>query len=87
MIYLVSITSQGQISIPAEIRRKLGLSRTSKAIVSTLNDKVTIEPVRDFLSMRGSLKTDKKPLSNKELHDLFAASVAKEYGIKVKKNK
>lgn len=84
MSYSVSITSQGQISIPAKIRRQLGLSKTSKAIVSLGNGKVIIEPVKDFLTMRGSLKTDKKPLSNKELHDLFAASVAKEYGLKVK---
>lgn len=86
MTYSVSITSQGQISIPAQIRRQLGLSKTSKAIVSVENDKVMIEPVKDFLAMRGSLKTNKKPLSNKKLHDLFAASTAEEYGLKLKKN-
>lgn len=85
MTYAVSITSQGQISIPVKIRRQLGLSKTSKAIVSVENDKVMIEPVRDFLAMRGSLKTNKKPLSNKELHDFLAASVAEEYAIKIKK--
>lgn len=85
MIYSVSITSQGQISIPAKIRRKLGLSKAGKAIVSLENGKMTVEPVKDFLAMRGSLKTDKKPLSNKELHDLFASSVAQEYGLKLKK--
>ena len=87
MTYSVSITSQGQISIPAQIRRLLGLSKTSKAIVSVENDKVMIEPVKDFLTMRGSLKTNKKPLSNEKLHDLFASSVAEEYAIKLKKNK
>lgn len=87
MTYSVSITSQGQISIPAKIRRQLGLSKNGKAIVSVTNGKVMIEPVKDFLAMRGSLKTNKKPLSNAKLHDLFAESMAQEYGMKVRKNK
>ncbi len=82
MAYSVSITSQGQISIPAQIRRELGLSKTSKAIVSVANGKVMIEPVRDFLELAGSLKTNKKPLTNEQLHDFFAASVAGEYAMK-----
>lgn len=87
MTYSVSITSQGQISIPAEIRRKLGLSKKSKAIVSVANGNVMIEPVKDFLELAGSLKTNKKPLSNKKLHDLFAASVAEEYSLNLKNKK
>lgn len=79
MTYLVSITSQGQISIPAEIRRKLGLSKTSKAIVSTLNGKVTIEPVRDFLAMRGSLKKARKvTASSREMRAAFEQYLADE---------
>lgn len=87
MTYAVSITSQGQISIPAKIRRQLGLAKESKAIVSVEDDKVMIEPIKDFLELAGSLKTNKKPLSNKKLHDLFAASMAEEYALKLKKNK
>lgn len=82
MPYSVSITSQGQISIPVKIRRQLGLSKTSKAIVSVANGKVMIEPVRDFLELAGSLKTNKRPLTNEQLHDLFATAVAEEYAIK-----
>lgn len=78
MIYTVSITSQGQISIPAKIRRELGLSKTKKAIVSVENGKMTIEPVKDLLELAGSLKTNKKPLSNRELHDLFGTYLVEE---------
>lgn len=87
MTYAVSITSQGQISIPAKIRRLLGLSKKSKAIISVANGKMMIEPVKDFLELAGSMKTNKKPLSNKKLHNLFATSVAEEYALKLKKNK
>ncbi len=85
MTYSVSITSQGQISIPAQIRRQLGLSKTGKAIVSVENGKMMVEPVKDFLELAGSLKTNKKPLTNKQLHDFFATSVAEEYAIKKKR--
>ena len=40
MIYIVSITSQGQISIPAKIRKALNLSRTNRAIVSVEKNKI-----------------------------------------------
>ena len=79
MIYTVTITSQGQISIPAKIRRELGFTKSNKAIVSVKKGKVTIEPVKDILELGGSLKTNKKPLSNQQLHDLFAAYMAGEY--------
>lgn len=86
MIFTVSITSQGQISIPAKIRKELGLSKNKKALISVENGRVVIEPVKDFLELGGSLKTDKKPLSNERLHDLFAASVAVDYSKEIKRN-
>jgi len=55
MAYLVSITSQGQISIPAEIRRKLGLSLKKKALVTTDGRRVLIEPVEDIFTLEGAL--------------------------------
>lgn len=84
MSYTVSITSQGQISIPAKIRRQFSLDKTKKALVSVENNKIVVEPVKDFLELQGSLKTNKKPLSNKELHELFGTSLAQEYMSKLK---
>ncbi|OGM32964.1 hypothetical protein A2803_05215 [Candidatus Woesebacteria bacterium RIFCSPHIGHO2_01_FULL_44_21] len=55
MNYLVSITSQGQISIPAPIRKKLGLNKKGKAYVSEENGKVLVEPVEDIMKLAGSL--------------------------------
>lgn len=83
-MYTVSITKQGQISIPAKIRRQLGLDKTKRAIVSTEDNKVIIEPVKDFLELKGSLKTNKKPLTNRQLHDFIAQAVADEYAKKMK---
>jgi AbrB family looped-hinge helix DNA binding protein len=79
MTYIVTITSQGQLSLPAKIRRELGFEKTRRALLSVKDGKVFLEPVQDILELAGSLKTTKKPLSNKELHDLFAESVAEAY--------
>ena len=84
MSHIVSITSQGQISIPIKIRRELNLDKTKRAIVSMADGKVIVEPVKDLLELAGSLKTNKKPLSNDELHDLFGKALSDEYAKKSK---
>jgi len=84
MTYVLSVTSQGQIGIPAKLRRKYGINTNSKVILSEELDKLTLEPVADFLSLKGSLKSDKKPLSNMELEEVVAEGVAEEYARKLK---
>ena len=78
MTYLVTVTSQGQISIPAHLRRKLALDKTQLTI-SEEDGKLILETVPDLLSLGGSLKTNKKPLSNKELHEVVAKAMAEDY--------
>ncbi|OGG29850.1 hypothetical protein A3A63_04220 [Candidatus Gottesmanbacteria bacterium RIFCSPLOWO2_01_FULL_46_9] len=58
--YTVSITSQGQMSIPADLRRQLGLEKTRKAIVHADGRKLVIEPVRDILDFCGIFASKKK---------------------------
>ena len=59
MSYTVSITSQGQISIPAPLRKKLGLNKFNKALISEKEGKMLVEPIKDLLDLKGSLKTSK----------------------------
>ena len=61
MIYTVAVTSQGQLSIPASLRRKFGFDKMGRAQVTEQEGKLVIEPIRDLLELKGSLKT-KKPL-------------------------
>lgn len=51
----INITSQGQISIPARIRRSLGFSK--KILVRTFDKKLILEPAPDVLSLKGSLRS------------------------------
>lgn len=46
MIFLVSITPQGRVTIPAKIRKQLGLFKGSKVIISHEKGKMIIEPVK-----------------------------------------
>lgn len=77
MTYTVSITSQGQISIPAKLRGKLGLNKKTKAVVSEKEGKVIIEPLVDILELKGSLKTNKKA-SMKQVREAFENYLAEE---------
>ncbi len=69
MIYTVSITSQGQISIPAKIRRQLGLSTKKKALISVEDGKMVVEPVKDFLEFGGSLHA--KAIKGKTIEEII----------------
>lgn len=92
MTYVVSITSQGQISIPADIRRALGLDRHKKAVVRREGDKVIVEPVRDFLELEGVFKH--KAIKGKSIDEIMrleeeavAEAVADRYRRKLKRMK
>lgn len=65
---IVSITSQGQLTIPMSIRRSFGIKGSVKAIVRKENDLIIVEPKKDFWSLKGSLASEVK-LSDKELQE------------------
>lgn len=71
MNYIVSITSQGQISIPMPLRKKYDFDKFRKAIVSSTNEgNLIIEPFPDLLSLKGIIKTKKK-VSLKQVREDF----------------
>ena len=64
MQQVVSITSQGQITLPAAIRRLFGLDKFKKVLVRAQTNQIIIEPMTDFSKMAGILKNKKikKPI-------------------------
>lgn len=76
-MYTVSITSQGQVSIPVQLRRDFNLNLTSKAMLVATDDGILIRPAIDFLDLAGFLKTDKKPISSNQIHQIFEQNLAK----------
>ena len=78
MLYTVSITSQGQISIPIDLRRKFGLDKIKRATVTEREGEIIIKPVKDLLELGGSFKTNKKPLTSEQIHEAFGEYLADE---------
>lgn len=66
MQQIVSITSQGQLSIPKLMLLELGIYGSTKAVVQKQGNNILVTPKNDFWSLGGSLKSDIK-LTNKQL--------------------
>ncbi len=66
MQQIVSITSQGQISIPRLMLQDLGVHGATKAIAQKVGNTIIVSPKQDFWSLAGSLKSD-TVLSDKQL--------------------
>lgn len=73
MTYTVSITSQGQLSIPTKLRRTLGF--TNKALVSVADGKVVLEPIVDLLDLKGAVQP-RHPAPAQPLRQAFEAHLA-----------
>lgn len=69
MTNLVSITSQGQISIPAKMRRELGFEKYGKALVRKEKGRLVVEPVGDLLESAGIFK--EKAIRNKSIAEVM----------------
>ncbi len=57
MQYNVSITSQGQITIPSAVRKKLNIKKQSKGILSVRDKGFYIKPVGSFWDIPKMVKT------------------------------
>lgn len=77
MTYTVSITSQGQISIPMPLRKKLGLEKAKNAVVYGGKDgSIIVEPILDLLSLEGAVNTSQTP-SSQVIREEFGNYLAK----------
>ncbi len=81
MAYIATITSKGQVTIPKFIRERLRLSPSTKILFHLHQDKITIQPVKDFLSLKGSIKTH-KVYSDKAANKAILSAIKKTYGAK-----
>ncbi len=63
---IVSITSQGQLTIPVSIRKFFNIKGSTKAVIRKEGNLIIVEPKKDFWSLEGSLSSEIK-LSDEEL--------------------
>lgn len=58
MSQIVSITSQGQLTIPKSFLEDWGITSATKAIVHKKGNTMVVSPTKDFWSLAGFLKSD-----------------------------
>lgn len=79
---LTVVTRKGQITVPAEIRKALGLKEGDKVALSLVEpDKLeaTLRPARSVAEMTfGSVTPRRRPEDFRELRQLFEEDVAEE---------
>lgn len=56
MSQVVSITSQGQLTIPKNIRDSLNINGAIKAVVEVVDEQIIVKPKLDFWALRGIAK-------------------------------
>lgn len=69
MQQIVSITSQGQITIPAAFRRLLGLNQYQKASVRTEDNKIIVESIPDINKLGGLLQN--RTIKDKNIDEII----------------
>ena len=90
MTYTATVTSQGQITIPVEIRRKLRLDKNRKIVLKLENNTIFMESEPDIMQLSGILSD--RAIKNKSIdeiirieEDAVADAVAQRYRAKMKK--
>jgi AbrB family looped-hinge helix DNA binding protein len=65
---IVTITSQGQVTIPAKMRRNMGF-KTNKAVVEETKEGVLIKPQPNIMDLAGALH--KYAIKNKSIDEII----------------
>ncbi len=60
MQFTTSVTQKGQATIPAPIRKRLGIKPNTKIVFELKNNnEASLKTVTDFFSLKGSIKSSK----------------------------
>ena len=83
MQYITSVTSKGQATIPAAIRRKLKIQTGQKVLFEEIgNNQIIIKRLLSVSELKGSLKTNIK-WDKKKAHKAVGKMLAKRYERKI----
>ena len=78
--YTSTLTSKGQATIPAPIRRRFGIEPGQKIFFEEKNGDIVIKPHIDISELRGSLKPKVKvKYSDKRANEAIGRMFAEEY--------
>ncbi len=76
---LSTVTRKGQVTLPIEIRKRLGISKGDKVAILLVEDKVILRPVRSVAELTfGAVKPRWRPEDFQELRRQFEEGMAEE---------
>lgn len=71
MIGYSVVNIKGQVTIPADIRKIIGVEPQDKVMVMEEEDRIVIQPMPDIFSLMGSVKPKSKPEDLKKMRKQF----------------
>ena len=77
-MYTSTVTTKGQATIPAPIRKKLGIKPGEKLIFEEKGKEITMKKIPNFLDLLGSIKTKKK-YNEKAINKAIGKMLAQRY--------
>ncbi|HLC93970.1 MAG TPA: AbrB/MazE/SpoVT family DNA-binding domain-containing protein [Patescibacteria group bacterium] len=78
MLYTATVTQKGQVTIPATIRKMLGVKPYGKVAFKKLDHLIVLTPATHFLTLKGSIKT-KASYTDDTADKAMLEAVKKEY--------
>lgn len=79
---LSTVTQKGQVTIPASIRKRLGILAKEKVAFIEKDNSIVIKPAPNFYSLKGSVK-NKKKYEDKKADKAIAKFIAAEYATEI----
>jgi antitoxin PrlF len=75
-----SVSTKGQVTIPQEIRRQLGIRAGDKVWISVEDSRVVLRQAEmSLLAGYRSIPALKKPLTDKEMDDLIEEEIVEDF--------
>ena len=73
-----TVTSKGQITLPAKLRRQMGVKPSDRVLFVKEGKRIFVEQIASIDSLFGSLSNPKaKPLSSDEINTLISRGMFK----------
>lgn len=76
-MHITTITQKGQVTVPAPIRKKLGLKPGQRVVFTEERGVASLKPALDFFSFRGSLKG--KPYDKRKIRKTVGEYLARQH--------
>jgi AbrB family looped-hinge helix DNA binding protein len=69
--HIRTVTTKGQVTIPVEVRKLLGIEPQDKVVFQVQNGRVELRPVMTLEEVCGLVPPLKQPLSDDELREII----------------